>query len=119
MSSLSVLSDGDDCLHLLFVPLCLFAVATLRIQGSDMIVRENERSAQVCVRLSHVIARPIEFELWTHSGTATSKYQQEYTYKINNIVLINVLVVPEVCLCVCVCTCVGVYLCVCMCGVSE
>ena len=45
----------------------------MSLRGSEIRVREDQRHAHVCVELTHVIATPLEFELWPHSGTAESK----------------------------------------------
>ena len=37
---------------------------------SDIVVSESDGHAHICVTMSHVIARPIEFELVPRSGTA-------------------------------------------------
>ena len=51
----------------------ILTVVTMRIHGSELRVREDDGYGQVCVRLSHIVATTIQFELRLHSGTAQSE----------------------------------------------
>ena len=57
---------AHPCSHMLIV-------VTMRIHGSELCVREDGGDRKVCVRLSHIVATAIQFELRLHSGTAQSK----------------------------------------------
>ena len=51
----------------------MLIVVTMRIHGSELCMREDGGYGQVCVRLSHIVATTIQFELRLHSGTVQSK----------------------------------------------
>ena len=48
-------------------------VVTMRIHDSEMSVREDDGHGEVCVRLTHIVATTIQFELRFHSRTAQSE----------------------------------------------